>query len=190
MKFSVRSFAYIFLALFFSVCLSLAQQITGSVTGTVTDPGGAAVSGASVKLNNTGTDAAQTVTADAEGNFRFLLLPPGNYSVQVSAPGFKSYTRTGIVVEVDRSIAVPVSLQIGQVNETVEVSGASPLLEPNTSSLGTVMEEKKVLDLPLNGRNPMGLANLIPTVKGIGYFGGQCSPVGAWRRSASEAASR
>lgn len=182
MGFSVRSFTHIFLVALFSVSLSFAQQITGSVTGTVTDPGGAAVSGASVKLTNTGTDAAQTITADAEGNFRFLLLPPGNYSVQVSAPGFKSYVRAGIVVEVDRSIAVPVSLQIGQVNETVEVSGASPLLEPNTSSLGTVMEEKKVLDLPLNGRNPMGLANLIPTVKGIGYFGGQV--LSSWRLAA------
>jgi len=182
MRMSVRSFARIFLAALFSVCLSFAQQITGSVTGTVTDPGGAAVAGASVKLTNTGTDATQSVTTDADGNFRFLLLPPGNYSVQVSAPGFKSYVRAGIVVEVDRSIAVPVSLQIGQVNETVEVSGASPLLEPNTSSLGTVMEEKKVLDLPLNGRNPMGLANLIPTVKGIGYFGGQV--LSSWRLAA------
>ena len=98
MKFSVQSFAHIFLVALFSVCLSFAQQITGSVTGTVTDPGGAAVSGASVKLTNTGTDATQTATTDAEGNFRFLLLPPGNYSVQVSAPGFKSYVRAGIVV--------------------------------------------------------------------------------------------
>ena len=182
MNMSVRSFVRIFLAMLFSVCLSFAQQITGSVTGTVTDPGGAAVAGASVKLTNTGTDATQTVTTDADGNFRFLLLPPGNYSAQISSPGFKSYVRAGIVVEVDRSIAVPVSLQIGQVNETVEVSGASPLLEPNTSSLGTVMEEKKVLDLPLNGRNPMGLANLIPTVKGIGYFGGQV--LSSWRLAA------
>jgi outer membrane receptor protein involved in Fe transport len=182
MRLPFLSFARIFLAALCSVCLSFAQQITGSVTGTVTDPGGAAVSGASVKLTNTGTDATQTVTTDADGNFRFLLLPPGNYSVQVSASGFKSYVRAGIVVEVDRSIAVPVGLQLGQVNETVEVSGASPLLEPNTSSLGTVMEEKKVLDLPLNGRNPMGLANLIPTVKGIGYFGGQV--LSSWRLAA------
>src|SRR5579864_2959041 len=182
MRMSLTLFARVFLAALFSVCLALAQQITGSVTGTVTDPAGAAVSGASVKLTNTGTDATQSVTTDADGNFRFLLLPPGNYSVQVSSPGFKSYVRAGIVVEVDRSIAVPVKLQIGQVTETVEVSGASPLLEPNTSSLGTVMEEKKVLDLPLNGRNPMGLANLIPTVKGIGYFGGQV--LSSWRLAA------
>ena len=179
---SIQSFARLFLAALFSVCLTFAQQITGSVTGTVTDPGGAAVSGASVKLSNAGTGATESTTTDAAGNFRFLLLPLGNYSVQVSAPGFKSFVRAGIVVEVDRSIAVPVSLQIGQVSETVEVSGASPLLEPNTSSLGTVMDEQKIVDLPLNGRNPMGLANLIPTVKGIGYFGGQV--LSSWRLAA------
>ncbi len=182
MRMQVRSFARYFLAALFSVCLSFAQQITGAVTGTVLDPAGAAVAGASVKLTNTGTDATEAANTDSEGNFRFLLLQPGNYSVQVSSPGFKSYVRSGIVVEVDRSIAVPVALQIGQVNETVEVSGGSPLLEPNTSSLGTVMDEKKVLDLPLNGRNPMGLANLIPTVKGIGYFGGQV--LSSWRLAA------
>jgi hypothetical protein len=178
----VRSCTRIFLAALFSACLTFAQQITGSVTGTVTDPAGAAVSGAPVKLTNTGTGAAQNATTDSEGNFRFLLLPPGDYSVQVSAPGFKSFLRPGIVVEVDRSIAVPISLQLGQVSETVEVTGGTPLLEPNTSSLGTVMEEKKVVDLPLNGRNPMGLANLIPTVKGIGYFGGQV--LSSWRLAA------
>src|SRR5579864_7462593 len=182
MRMSLTLFARVFLAALFSVCLALAQQITGSVTGTVTDPAGAAVSGASVKLTNTGTGAVESANTDADGNFRFLLLPPGNYSVQVSAPGFKSFVRAGIVVEVDRSIAVPVSLQIGQVNETVEVSTSTELLDPNTSSLGTVMEEKKVIDLPLNGRNPMGLANLIPTVKGIGYFGGQV--LSSWRLAA------
>src|SRR5579864_4211508 len=182
MRMSLTLFARVFLAALFSVCLALAQQITGSVTGTVTDPAGAAVSGASVKLTNTGTGAVESANTDADGNFRFLLLPPGNYSVQVSAPGFKSFVRAGIVVEVDRSIAVPVSLQIGQVNETVEVSTSTELLDPNTSSIGTVMEEKKVIDLPLNGRNPMGLANLIPTVKGIGYFGGQV--LSSWRLAA------
>jgi hypothetical protein len=165
-----------------SVSASLAQQITGSVTGTVTDPAGAAVTKAVIQLTNTGTGAVQSAATDESGNFRFLLLPPGTYSLQVSSAGFKLFRRDGIIVEVDRSLAIPVALQIGQVSETVEVSGGSPLLEPNTSSLGTVMEEKKVEDLPLNGRNPMGLANLIPTVRGIGYFGGQV--LSSWRLAA------
>src|SRR5436309_8336140 len=170
------------IALILVVSASFAQQITGSITGAVTDPTGAAVTGAAVKLTNTETGAIQNATSDESGNFRFLLLPPGNYSLQVTTSGFKSFRREGIIVEVDRSLAVPVALQIGQVSDTVEVIGGSPLLEPNTSSLGTVMDEKKVIDLPLNGRNPMGLANLIPTVKGIGYFGGQV--LSSWRLAA------
>jgi len=182
MKLSARCMVQVVLAVFLTVWASVAQQITGSVTGTVTDPTGATVSSAAVKLTNTGTGAVQDATTDGSGDFRFLLLPPGNYALQATTPGFKTFRRDGIIVEVDRSIAVPVSLQIGQVGETVEVIGGSPLLEPNTSSLGTVMDEKKVVDLPLNGRNPMGLANLIPTVKGIGYFGGQV--LSSWRLAA------
>jgi outer membrane receptor protein involved in Fe transport len=182
MKFSIRFAVCILLAFVSSVCQSFGQQITGAVTGTVTDPAGAPVSAAQVKLTNNGTSAVANTTSDAAGNFQFLLLPPGNYSLQVSNAGFKSFVREGIVVEVDRSLAVPVSLQLGQVSETIEVQGGADLLEPNTSSLGTVMEEKKVVDLPLNGRNPMGLANLIPTVKGIGYFGGQV--LSSWRLAA------
>jgi len=182
MKVSVRIALFVFLAAVFSVRLSFTQQITGSVTGTVTDASGAAVSGAQARLTNTGTGAVASATSDSDGNFQFLLLPVGTYSLQVTNPGFKSFVREGIVVEVDRSIAVPVNMQVGQVSETVEVQGGADLLEPNTSSLGTVMEQKKVLDLPLNGRNPMGLANLIPTVKGIGYFGGQV--LSSWRLAA------
>src|SRR3954454_23064915 len=170
------------IVLFMLMPYALAQQITGSVTGTVTDPAGAAVDGATVKLTNTGTGAVQTATSDHEGNFRFLLLPPGTYSLNVTSTGFKSVVRDGLVVEVDRSLAVPIGMQMGQVSETVQVSGASPLLEPNSASLGTVMQTKQVEELPLNGRNPMGLANLIPTVKGIGYFGGQV--LSSWRLAA------
>ena len=176
-----RSACFVWLALLgISVCH--AQQITGSITGAVSDPAGAAIEGASAKLTNTGTGLVENATTDEAGNFRFLLLPPGMYSLQVTSAGFKSFVRDGLIVEVDRSLAVPVALQIGQVGETVEVSGGSPLLEPNTSSLGTVMDEKKVVDLPLNGRNPVGLANLIPTVRGIGYFGGQV--LSSWRLAA------
>lgn len=177
-----RSILQCLLCVLFVICVSFAQQISGSVTGTVNDPAGAVIAGAQVKLTNIGTGAAERVTTDQSGNFRFLLLPPGTYAMEVTAPGFKTFRQEGIVVEVDRSLGVPVSMQMGQVNETVEVSTLAQLLDPNTSSIGTVMEEKKVIDLPLNGRNPMGLANLIPTVRGVGYFGGQV--LSSWRLAA------
>jgi hypothetical protein len=182
MKISARCILAATLAMVLSSFASLAQQITGSITGTVVDPTGAAVSGAALKLTNMGTGAVQSATTTSSGDFRFLLLPPGNYALDATITGFKSFRRDGIIVEVDRSVAVPVSLQLGQVSDTVEVTGGATLLDPNTSSLGTVMDEKKVVDLPLNGRNPMGLANLIPTVKGIGYFGGQV--LSSWRLAA------
>jgi hypothetical protein len=155
------------------------QQITGSLTGSVTDPSGAAIVGSAIRLTNTGTGVTQTTVSDSSGNFQFLLLPPGTYVIAASNQGFKSFQRGGIIVEADRSMAVPVSLAVGAVTETVEVVGGTPLLEPNSSEIGTTVDSQKVLELPLNSRNPMGLTNLVPTAKGIGYFGQQI--LTSWR---------
>ena len=158
------------------------QQVTGTITGAVTDTSGAAVAGVEVRLSNTQTGLSRNARSDEEGGFRFLVLQPGIYSLDASLAGFKAVRRDSIVVEADRSIAVPVRLEVGTVTEVVEVTGGTPLLEPNTSSLGTVMDSRKVGELPLNGRNPLGLANLIPTVRGIGFFGGQV--LSSWRLAA------
>src|SRR5712691_4475470 len=158
---------------------TFAQNITGSITGTVVDSSGLAVPGAPVKLTNTGTGLTQTSLSDSSGDYRFLLLQPGSYSIEASVPGFKTFRRDGIVVEADRSMAVPVALAVGQVTETVEVIGGTPLLEPNSSQIGTTVDSQKIVDLPLNARNPMSLANPAPTVKGVGYFGQQV--LTSWR---------
>src|SRR5437879_7491177 len=158
------------LALFLCASVSVAQQITGSITGTVTDPTGASVSGVAVKLTNSGTGVVQSTATNSSGDFRFLLLPSGIYSLDATMSGFKTFRREGIVVEVDRSVAVPVGLQVGQVSDTVEVDGGSTLLDTNTSSLGTVMDGKTVVDLPLNGSNPMAMANMAHSVKANGNF--------------------
>lgn len=168
--------------LLLAASLGNAQQLTGTITGTVTDSSGALLPGAPVKVTETGTGLVRTAQADEGAQFRFLLLPVGTYRVEASLEGFKSFRRDGIVVEADRSLAVAIALEVGSVAEVVEVTGGTPLLEPNTSSLGTVMDKQKVDDLPLNGRNPMGLANLVPTVRGIGYFGGQV--LSSWRMAA------
>jgi hypothetical protein len=166
-------------ALLIALLPLVAQQITGSVTGSVTDPSGAAITGATVKLTNTGTGVARTTVTDAAGNFQFLLLQPGTYVIAASNLGFKNFQRAGIIVEADRSMAVPVVMAVGAVTETVEVLGGTPLLEPNSSEVGTTVDSQKVLELPLNSRNPMGLANLVPTAKGVGYFGQQI--LTSWR---------
>ncbi len=175
---SIR-FAVASLLLIISGAAAFAQQITGSVTGSVVDPSGAVVVGAKITLTNTGTSETQTTPSDTSGDFRFLLLPPGTYTIEGSLAGFKTFRREGIIVEADRSLAVPIALTVGQATETVEVVGGTPLLEPNTSEVGTTIDSQKVMDLPLNARNPMGLANLIPSVKGVGYFGNQI--LTSWR---------
>jgi len=172
-----------FKSLFFALVLAGlplgAQLVTGTITGAVTDSSGASIAGAEVKLTSQQTGLVRSSKSDESGNFRFLLLPLGVYRVEATSAGFKAFRREGVLVEADRSLAVPITLEVGGVTEVIEVTGGTPLLEPNTSALGTVMDARKVEDLPLNGRNPLGLANLIPTVRGIGYFGGQV--LSSWR---------
>src|SRR3954463_9405535 len=88
--------------------VAFAQQITGSVTGSVVDSSGAVVVGAKITLTNTGTSETQTAASDASGDFKFLLLPPGTYVIEGSLAGFKTFRRDGIIVEADRSLAVPI----------------------------------------------------------------------------------
>ena len=173
-----------FLSLLLSLPIALdfpafAQEITGSVTGSVADASGAVIVGAKVALTNTGTSKTDTTVSDASGNFKFFLLPPANYTVEASMTGFKTFRREGIIVEADRSLGVPITLSLGQATETVEVVGGTPLLDPNTSEVGTTVTNQYVMELPLNARNPMGLTNLVPTAKGVGYFGGQI--LTSWR---------
>jgi hypothetical protein len=162
-----------------SVLPASAQVITGSVTGSVVDTSGAVIVGAKVTLTNTGTSEALNTTSDSSGDFKFLFLPPGTYTIDASLTGFKAFRREGIIVEADRSLAVPITLEVGQTNETVEVQAGAALLEPNSSEVGTTVTNQDVMELPLNARNPMGLTNLIPTAKGVGYFGAQV--LTSWR---------
>lgn len=159
-----------------------AQQLMGTITGSATDSSGSILQGASVKATDNGTGLVRSTQTGEDGKFRFLLLPVGNYRIEASQAGFKGFRRDGIIVEADRSLDVTIALEVGSVVEVVEVTAGTPLLEPNTSSLGSVIDKQKVDDLPLNGRNPMGLANLIPTVRGIGFFGGQV--LSSWRMAA------
>lgn len=149
-----------------------AQQTTGSIIGTVTDSSNAVMASVEVKLTNVGTGITQTQISDDAGIYRFLLLPSGTYRIEANKAGFKTFTREGIIVQVDRSVNVPVVMSVGQLSEKVVVTAGTDLLEPNTSALGSVMDGRKVEELPISGRNPMALANLMPTVRAVGSFGG------------------
>ena len=95
------------------------------------------------------------------------LLPPGNYNLSIEAPGFRRLLQSGVTLEVNQRARVDFTLQVGQVNETVEVAATAPLLESQSSSLGSVINERFVNELPLNGRNFVQLAILSPGVNGV-----------------------
>jgi hypothetical protein len=141
-----------------------AQTSTGEVNGTVTDPNGAAVAGATVKLINQATKIETQATPNESGYFIFVNVQPGTYSLRVEAKGFKAAEIPGFVVGVSQTTTQNVSLTVGEVSQTVEVAANAELIQSSSSELGTVIQEKAVQDLPLNGRNFTQLLTLTPGV--------------------------
>src|SRR6202171_5421238 len=142
------------LFLFVSASPSLYGQNTyGSIVGSVTDPSGAAVTDATVTLTNLGTSEKRTQSSGSDGLFTFVNLFPGQYRIDVEKAGLQHYTRTPITVEVQQSMHIDAPLQVGEVTQVVEVTSETPLLQSETSSLGTVVDTREANELPLNGRN-------------------------------------
>ena len=143
-------------------CTILRAQATGEITGTVADPSGAAIAGAKVTIINTATAAERTTTSNEAGIYNVPALRPGNYSVRVESSGFKIAERKDIVLQVGQVDRLDFSMQLGNVSDTIEVSGGAPVIETETATVGTVIENKRIVDLPLNGRNPLQLVSLTP----------------------------
>lgn len=141
-----------------------AQTTFGSVAGIVTDTSGAATPDAQVTLVNLGTGEERGMMTNATGLYQFVNLTSGRYRVDVTKAGFKRFAREPIVVEVQATVRIDIALQVGDMNQTIEVKAETPLLQPETSSLGQVIDQRKVNQLPLNGRNPLNLAALVPSV--------------------------
>ena len=139
-----------------------AQIDTGSITGTVTDASGAVVSGAKVTLTNEGTAASLSTTTGSDGGYKFNPVRIGSYKIDVIAQGFKTASEPHVVVDVSSNVLRNFQLQTGSVTETVEVTSAAPLLQTQDASVGQVVNQKSVNDLPLNGRNFTFLAQLAP----------------------------
>jgi hypothetical protein len=150
--------------------LSFAQVSTGEIGGTVTDSSGAAVPNARIVATNTETNVvARETTSSSDGNYLMPLLPPATYSITVEASGFRKLVQTGITLQTNQRAKVDFALQVGQVSETVEVAATAPLLESQSSSLGAVINQQFVSELPLNGRNFVQLAIISPGVNGAGF---------------------
>jgi hypothetical protein len=141
-----------------------AQQITGSIRGTVVDPSGAVVQGASVSARQTETGLTRTTTTDHDGAYVLLELPVGHYQLQAEAKSFQKYVQQGITVNVNETATIPVRLAVGAETQQIEVTADAQLIQDTVTSLGKVVSEREILDLPLDGRNFTQLGTLQPGV--------------------------
>ena len=148
-----------------------AQSATGTLDGRVIDPQGAAIPNAKITVENKATNVKLPNSTTPEGRFYQRYLLPGTYSVTVEAPGFQKYVQSGIVLDVEQTIGLTVSMRVGDLSSTVEVSADTAQLATESSTVSTAISTRSVLDLPLQGRNPLSMATLVPGVVPTG--GGQ-----------------
>jgi hypothetical protein len=158
-------------------CMSLsAQQITGNIRGAVVDPSGAVIRGAAVTATQVETGLSRSTATDRNGNYVLLELPVGHYRVQVAAKGFQQYVQDGITLNVNETAAVPARLAVGSESQQVLVKADANPIEPTVTSMGKVVEQQELEDLPLNGRNfsQLGLLQpgVVPLTPGIAEAGG------------------
>jgi hypothetical protein len=137
-----------------------AQVNTADVVGTVTDPSGAVLAGVTVTVENLATRVVRTTVSDTTGNYLLALVPVGHYTVRAEHPGFKTWSVPEIVLAGGDRPRLDVQMEVGQLEQTVEVQAQAPALQSDSSSLGSLVNERAVQDLPLNGRNFIRLAQL------------------------------
>ena len=142
-----------------------AQSTGGRVRGTVTDPSGGAVTGANLVLTNEANGTQRDTLSGANGDYIFLEMPVGTYQIEVGQKGFKKYIRKGLVVNLNEVVGLDIPLQIGGSTETVEVTGAPPLVDTTSTQLGAVVNERAVSQLPLAQRDAYQLLQLQPGVQ-------------------------
>jgi outer membrane receptor protein involved in Fe transport len=157
-------------------------QATGSITGIVTDESGAVMPGVTVEATNVGTNQTRTALTGSDGFYSIPLVPPGQYSLKGTLQGFKTFLREGVTVTVESTARVDMKLAVGGLEETISVTADAPLVETSNATLGIVVDEKKVVELPLNGRNFTQLGTLLPGVvappSGLGGAEGNATPGG------------
>jgi hypothetical protein len=143
-------------------------QNLGEVTGVVTDASNAVVTGATVTISSPATGFSRQAVTNSTGNYDFPALQPGTYNVKTEAPGFSTETRTNVELQVQQVARIDFQLKVGTVSESVEVAGGAPLLNTESAAVGTVIENRRIEDLPLNGRDFLSLVSLSPNVS-AGY---------------------
>src|SRR5712692_3231494 len=146
----------------FSLTVGQSQNIRGTILGTITDESGGVIRGAKITAHQTATGLSRTEVSNDAGEYSIPQLPVGQYTLEVEQPGFKKTERTGIELRVDDKVRIDVSLAVGQLAETVAVEATVPVVSTDSATVGNVVDNKKVTELPLNGRNFLQLNLLVP----------------------------
>ncbi len=156
-KFKRHVVSLLFCGLFSAVGL-WAQ--TAQISGSVKDASGGAIPGAEVKATQTATGAARTATSGADGNYTLTNLPIGPYMLEISKDGFSKYVQQGIVLQVDSNASIDAAMKVGAVSDQVTVQADAALVETHSTGVGSVVDNQRVAEMPLNGRNPIELVFL------------------------------
>lgn len=156
-----QSLAFIFCI---GCLVSWGQTFQGSFTGTVVDPSGAVVPGAVVTITDKDKGFSRTVTSSKDGTYEVPLLPPGRYALGAQKEGFRKFDRGPLTLLVNQHLREDIKLDLGQASDSIVVEAYPATVESQTSSVGTTIDEQKVNDVPLNGRNFLELALLVPGV--------------------------
>jgi Carboxypeptidase regulatory-like domain len=168
------------LVLTLSTTAVLAQLPTGTILGVVKDPSGGVVPDATVTIRNVETGLTRTATTGGDGAYRVPSLPVGQYTIRVEKSGFQVVTQTGFTLEVSQELVSNVALQVGSSSQEVVVTGEAPVVNTTNGTLGGLVNEQRVADLPLNGRNYIDLTMLQPGINQSRTTGSQTQYAGTW----------
>lgn len=149
------------IGLILSAGIAFAQG-AGAIHGTVTDPSGLAMARAAVTATHDERGATRTAVTGADGGYVLTALPVGAWTIRIESQGFKSFRQAGVSVTTNQNVRVDARLEIGAVAESVQVTGEAPLVDTRSSTVGTLIDSRRVLELPMNGRNVIALAGLLP----------------------------
>ena len=161
------------LCLLGALSLPLLAQTLGEITGRVTDSSGAAVADAAIAVTNINTNAGRQTVSTASGDYTFPSLPPGVYNVKVEKTGFKTGEAKEVQVQVQQSVRLDFALTVGQISESVTVEANAIQLQAENATVGTVIDNKRIIELPLNGRNYLQLVALTPNATTASPSAGQ-----------------
>src|SRR5947208_6273631 len=153
-------------AILFGSIVSLVEAAipTGTVVGNVRDESGAIIPGAKVTITHQGTGAVRSMLTDSSGNYNFPLLAVGTYTLKIEMQGFQTFVQKEFLLQVDQNLTIPVTMKLGEITQEVTVEGATAGVDLVKATVTEVVDQRRIVDLPLNGRNPLQLQLLMPGV--------------------------